>query len=150
MQSEGQLIPPEPPWINPDPFTSVVKVLLARLNIAFTVLASDIVAVQELPEGVHGPDQPANVDVVEVGVAVRVTEEPSANGAAQVAPQLIPLGEDVTVPVPLPPVFVTVRIRAMAKFAVTLLGSVIVRTQLPVAFVQAPDHPANTDPGEAL
>lgn len=39
----------------------------------------------------------------EFGVAVRLIEEPDAEDIEQVAPQLMPAGELVTVPVPVPP-----------------------------------------------
>ena len=57
---------------------------------------------------VHGPvpehpppDQPVNTEPVSA-VAVRVTDVPSLYKAEQVEPQLMPDGEDVTVPEPVP------------------------------------------------
>jgi len=47
------------------------------------------------------PLQPAKAEL-ESGVAVRVTPEPTVKFAEQVAPQLIPEGALVTVPVPAP------------------------------------------------
>jgi hypothetical protein len=55
------------------------------------------------------PLQPAKVEPV-AALAVSVTELPFAKPAEQVAPQLIPAGLDVTVPVPFP-AFVTVSVR---------------------------------------
>jgi hypothetical protein len=55
------------------------------------------------------PLQPEKVEPV-AALAVSVTELPFANPAEQVAPQLIPAGLDVTVPVPFP-AFVTVSVR---------------------------------------
>jgi hypothetical protein len=55
------------------------------------------------------PDQPAKVDPDDA-VAVRVTVLPLVNLAEHVAPQLIPAGLLVTVPVPVP-VFDTVSVR---------------------------------------
>jgi hypothetical protein len=47
------------------------------------------------------PDQPANFEPV-AGVAVSVTCVPLGKVSVHVAPQLIPAGELVTVPVPVP------------------------------------------------
>jgi hypothetical protein len=55
------------------------------------------------------PLQPAKVSPV-AALPVRVTELPFAKSAEQVAPQLIPAGLEVTVPVPFP-AFVTVSVR---------------------------------------
>jgi hypothetical protein len=54
------------------------------------------------------PDQPANVEP-EAGVAVKVTAAPLLKLAEQVLPQLMPAGELVTVPLPVP-AFATVRL----------------------------------------
>jgi len=48
------------------------------------------------------PSQPENVDAALVGVAVRVTAVPAPNDALQIAPQLIPASDEVTVPLPEP------------------------------------------------
>lgn len=69
------------------------------LNVAVTDFAADIETVQ-VPVPVHAPLQPAKVPVD--AEAVNVTEVPEANDAAQVDGQLIPMGDDVTVPVPDP------------------------------------------------
>lgn len=70
-------------------------------NVAVTLLAAAIVTVH-----VPVPLQPARLQPLKVdpaaGVAVRVTEAPAVNAAAQVGPQLIPAGDEVTVPVPVP------------------------------------------------
>jgi hypothetical protein len=72
------------------------------VKVATTLAAAFIVTAQvpvpEQPE----PDQPAKVEPDE-GAAVSVTSVAGANSAAQVAPQEIPAGLEVTVPVPLPP-----------------------------------------------
>ena len=72
-----------------------------------TVLLADIFTTQE-PVPLQAPDQPAKVEP-ESAVAVRVTFVFFVKLAVQVAPQLIPAGELVTVPVPLP-AFVTVSV----------------------------------------
>ena len=61
------------------------------------------------PRPEQAPDQPVNFEP-EAGASVRVTAVPLLNGAEQVAPQLIPAGELVTVPEP-EPLLVTVRVR---------------------------------------
>ena len=66
-----------------------------------TVVAAESVTVQ-----VPAPEQPPPLQPVKVepaaGAAVSVTAAPLAKLAAQVAPQLIPAGLLVTVPVPAP------------------------------------------------
>jgi hypothetical protein len=57
---------------------------------------------------VQSPPQPVKVQPAS-GVAVSVTIVPFANEVAQVAPQSIPAGELITVPVP-DPAFVTVSV----------------------------------------
>ena len=71
-----------------------------------TVWSADIVRVQ-VPVPVQSPLQPVNTEPAS-GVAVNTTEVPSPKSAAQVAPQVIPAGALVTVPVPVP-ALVTVR-----------------------------------------
>ena len=54
------------------------------------------------------PDQPVNTEP-DVAAAVSVTEVPESYDVEQVAPQLIPVGDDVTVPEPIP-LLLTVRV----------------------------------------
>jgi len=96
---------------------------------------------------VHAPDQPANVEPA-LGTAVSVTMAPLAKLALHVAPQSIPAGLLVTVPVPVP-ALCTVSWKEggglAVKVAVTAALPVNVTLQAPVP-VHAPDHPANVDP----
>src|SRR5207302_1723940 len=77
-------------------------------KLAVTDRAALMVTVQVVPEAASQPLQPVNVDPV-AGVAVRVTTVPLSKAAEQVAPQLIPAGSEVTVPLPVP-ALVTVRV----------------------------------------
>jgi hypothetical protein len=78
-----------------------VSVSVCKVNVAVTDLAASTVTTQvpvpEQPE----PLQPVKSEPV-AGVAVSVTEVPYVYELEQVAPQLIPAGLDVTVPLPLP------------------------------------------------
>ena len=70
------------------------------LNVAVTDVAAETVT-EQVPVPVQAPDHPAKVEPA-LGVAVSVTVVPLANPAEQVEPQLIPAGELVTEPVPVP------------------------------------------------
>ena len=66
----------------------------------------------------QSPDQRVNLEPGEA-LAFRVTEAPSWKVAAQVVPQLMPAGLDVTLPVPVPALLTVNVARASWKFAVT-------------------------------
>ena len=68
--------------------------MIGAVNVAVTALTAFIVIVH-VPVPLHAPLQPLNV-LVPVTVAVRVTTVPETNAALQVAPQLIPVGVEVT------------------------------------------------------
>ena len=55
----------------------------------------------QFPVPVHAPLHPANVDPL-AATAVSVTDVPLVKLAAQALPQLMPAGDDVTVPLPVP------------------------------------------------
>ena len=94
---------------------------------------------------VHAPLQPANVEPL-AAAAVSVTDVPLAKFALHVVPQLMPVGDDVTVPVPVP-AFVTLNanVEALLKVAVTARAAVIDVVQVPVP-VHAPLQPVNVEP----
>ena len=79
------------------------------MKVAVTVVAAESVTTQ-----VPVPEQPPPLQPVKVepaaGVAVNVTAVPLAKLAEQVAPQVIPAGKLVTVPLPVP-AGVTVRVK---------------------------------------
>src|SRR5687767_8486745 len=94
------------------------------LNVAVALRAAVIVKTQP-PVPVHAPLQPPKVDPL-AAAAVSVTDAPLAKLAVHVAPQLIPLGDEVTVPVPVP-AFVTAsgNVDEPAKVPVTARAAVI-------------------------
>src|SRR2546422_214503 len=83
------------------------------------------------------------------GVAVRVTAAPLVKLAAQVAPQLIPAGLLVTVPVPAP-AGVTVNTKVGAKVAVTVVAAEIVTVQAPVPVHPPPLQPVKVEPAAGV
>jgi len=97
----------------------------------------------------HGPPvHPLNATPV-LGLALSTTVVPvgKSNEHVDPAPQLIPAGDDVTVPLPGSPSTETVSwvVVTAVNVAVTLLAASIVTTQLPVP-VQAPLQPVNALP----
>ena len=71
------------------------------MKVAVTVVAAEMVTVQVLVPEQPPPVQPLKVEPA-AGAAVRVTAVPLVKLAAQVAPQVMPAGELVTVPLPVP------------------------------------------------
>ena len=93
-------------------------------NCAVTDFAALIVTAQT-PVPVQAPLQPLNSEPL-AALAVRVTSAPWSKLAAQVVPQVIPAGELVTVPVPVPLVATESRCCSRAKVAVTSFAALIV------------------------
>jgi hypothetical protein len=117
------------------------------LNVAVTDLAAFIVT-EQVPVPEQAPDQPAKVALA-LGVAVRVSTVPVVKPAEQVAPQVMPAGLDVTVPLP-EPLLVTDSVGLggavpTLKVAVTDFTASMVTLQVP-APEQAPDQPAKVEP----
>ena len=83
----------------------MVGALVAK--VAVTLRAALMVTLQ-VPVPVQAPLQPVKVEPV-VAAAVRVTLVPLVKLVLQVLPQVIPLGDEVTVPDPVPAL---VRVRA--------------------------------------
>src|SRR5262245_33607023 len=131
----------------PVPAVAVVSVNVCRLNVAVTeVLAFSVTA--QPPAPAQAPLQPWKSDPV-AGVAVSVTLVPLTKLCAQALPQLMPVGELVTVPLPAP-TLVVVRVNSALNVAVHVLLAFIVT--VPDAQPAAPVHPANTAcaPGVAV
>jgi hypothetical protein len=62
----------------------------------------------------------------------------------------MPVGLDVTVPLPVPARLMVRVFCASTKFAVTLVADLIDTVQVPVPEQPAPDHPVNSEPDAAL
>jgi hypothetical protein len=99
---------------------------------------------------VQAPDQPTKLEPL-AAAAVSVTLLPLAYVSVQSAPQSIPLGDEVTVPLPVPalPTVSANPPPTVLKVAVTLRAAVMLTVQGPVP-VHAPDQPAKTDPPAAV
>src|SRR6266487_4542385 len=102
---EPQLIPAGELLTVPLPFPSLVTVsVLMDWKVALTERFALMLTVH-VPVPVQAPDQPEKTEPA-AGVAFRLTEVPCTYACVQVEPQLIPTGEEVTVPEP-EPVLVT-------------------------------------------
>ena len=110
------------------------------MKVAVTVVAAESVTTQ-VPVPEHPPPlQPVKVEPP-TGVAVNVTAVPLAKLAEQVAPQLIPTGALVTVPLPVP-ALLTVSVNVWSvNVAVTVVAAESVTVQAPV-----PEHPPPLQP----
>ena len=124
-----------------------VSVPPVRLNVAVTARAAVIETVHVVAEPEHAPLQPANTEP-DAGAAVSVTEAPVLNAKLHSVPQLMPAGDDVTVPVPLPArvtVAVNVVVPEVLNVAVTDRAAVIDTVHVLVP-LHAPLQPANVEP----
>ena len=95
------------------------------------------------------PLQPVNVEPA-AGVAVRVTTVPLVKPVEQVAPQEIPAGELVMLPLPAPD-FATVSVNEdCTNVAVTEAAAFIVTVQEPVPLQPPPLQPVKVDPAAGV
>jgi len=116
-----------------------------RVKSAVTAAAAVILTVHVPVPAQPPPLQPEKIEPV-FAVAVRVTDVPYANEAVQVEPQLIPEGELVIVPAPVPALLtVKVWLLGALNVAVTDLAAVIEIIQAPMP-EQEPDQPAKVCP----
>ena len=116
---------------------------VTKVAVTFT---SDVIETTQVPLPVQPPpDQLANADPsATVGVAVRVTLPlPLANSAEHAAPQLMPAGADVTVPVP-SPASLTVSACPAPQFPPALVPLPAVK--LPLRHTQSPVPSRNQHP----
>ncbi len=120
------------------------------LNEAVTDFDEVIDTVQVVNDPLQAPDHPENVEPDEA-LAISTTFVPDEAVVEHVEPQLIPEGLEVTVPLPEPDLETHKACRAaLVNEAVTDLDEVIVTVQRLLDPLQAPDHPENVAPDEAL
>jgi len=115
------------------------------LNVADTDCAADIVTAHEPVPEQPAPLQPAKVEPA-AGTAVSVTTLPRLKLPAQVAPQLMAAGDEVTVPEPLPPSPTLSVAMLTLKVAPTVCAPETVTVQEPVPEQTPPLQPAKLDP----
>src|SRR5213083_245721 len=129
----------------PAPALVSVRVKDGTANVAVTEVAAFSVTMQVPVPEQPPPLQPEKVEPA-VGVAVKVTEVPLANAAAQVVPQAMPAGALVTVPLPTP-LELTVSVKDwIANVAVTEVAALIVTVQVPVPEQPPPLQPEKVEP----
>ena len=93
---------------------------------------------------VQAPDQPVKVEPLDA-LAVKVTLLAVVKLARHDEPQLMPVGELVTVPLPVP-AFVTASVLVVrAKVAVTDFAAVMLTVQVVAVPVQPPDQLENAE-----
>jgi hypothetical protein len=116
-------------------------------KVAVTARADVIETRQVSVPAQPSPDHPANVDPAGA-VAVSVTAVPSSKRALHVAPQSMPDGDDVTVPVP-PPALVTASWGRSVKLAVTVRAALRVTVHEGADPQPSACQPENADVGSA-
>jgi hypothetical protein len=114
---------------------------------AVALRSSVIASVQVAAVPLQAPVQPVNVEPA-AAAAVSVTVAPFVKPAPQVAPQAMPAGLLVTVPLPLP-AFATASSALTVKTAVALRSPVIASVQVAAVPLQAPVQPVNVEPAAA-
>ena len=131
----------------PEPVVLTVSVNCgAKVAVAPTAEVPIVKLQVPVPEQ-PAPVQPANTDAEDDGVAVRVIRVLVLKLAEQVAPQLIPAGELLTDPDPVPARVTFTGKAAGMKVALTDWAEFIVNEHVPVP-EQAPPQPANTEAAE--
>jgi hypothetical protein len=127
----------------PDPAPVLCTVIgyrvptLTTLNVAVTDLLAPRTTVQFAPDVESHPVQLPKADPESVA-ATNVTLDPESKDAVHVPPQLIPPGEEMTVPDPVPPLVLKVTATALAVF--------IAMMHVIAAVASQPDQPAKVEP----
>jgi len=133
----------------PVPAGVTVRVKLCRVKVAVTVVAAETVTTHDPAPEQPPPAQPVKVEPA-AAVAVNVTAVPLAKLAEQVAPQLIPAGELVTVPLPVPALLTVSAKVGRAKVAVTVVAALRVTVQVPVPEQPPPLQPVKVEPAAGV
>ena len=127
----------------PVPDLVMANAIGTALKVAVTLFAAFMVTVQVLAVPLQAPDQPEKAEPA-LGAAVRVTLAFRLKLAEQAVPQVMRVGELVTVPDPVP-ALVTVNSRTGIKLAVAVLAVLAVTVQVVAVPVQAPLQPLNRE-----
>src|SRR5205814_1699813 len=119
------------------------------VKVAVTVVAAETVTTHDPVPAQPPPLQPLKVEPA-AGAAVSVTAVPLAKLAVHVAPQVIPAGELLTVPLPVP-AGVTVRVKVCSvKVAVTVVAAERVIVHDPVPEQPPPVQPLKVEPAAGI
>src|SRR5258705_3117108 len=133
----------------PAPALSRASVKGGGAKVAVTAGAAFMVTAQ-VPVPVQPPPlQPVNVEPA-AGVAVRVTTVPLVKPVAQVAPQEIPAGALVMLPLPAPDVATVSVNEDCTNVAVTEAAALMVTVQAPVPVQPPPLQPVNVEPAAGV
>jgi hypothetical protein len=127
----------------PVPLLVVVRANACALNVAVTDFAA-VIDTTQAPVPLHAPVQPANVEPADA-VGVSVTDVALLKLAEHVVPQLMPDGELVTLPLPVPAFVKFSEKPWTVNVAVTERAALIVTTQDEVP-LHAPLQPLKSDP----
>jgi hypothetical protein len=133
----------------PAPLELTVNVKVCSVNVAVTVVTAPSVTAQVPVPAQPPPLQPVNVEPA-AGAAVRVTTVPVVKAVEQVAPQAMPAGALVTVPLPLPALATVSAKDVCSKVAVTEEVPLIVTAQVPVPEQPAPVQPVKVEPAAGV
>ena len=133
----------------PAPALVTARVNGCSANVAVTEVAALTVTLQ-VPVPVQPPPlQPVNVEPA-AGVAVKVTTVPLVKLVEHVAPQEIPAGALVMLPLPAPDVATVSVNEDCAKVAVTAWATLMVTAQVPVPVQPPPFQPVKVDPAAGV
>src|SRR2546428_5177401 len=122
-----------------------VRVKVCRVKVAVTVAPAETVTTRGRGREKTPPLQPLKVEPA-AGAAVSVTAVPLGKLAEQVAPQVMPAGELVTVPLPVPALLTVSARLGGVKGAVTVVAVESVTTQGPVPVQPPPLPPVKVEP----